>query len=92
MNTSSSNNNSNAKLIEITEDHRKKIESTQFVFVVAMSAVGKTFIGDYLEAIQGWKHVDGMYMHALLYLYYFRGVHIHFYTFFSLSMSSTFML
>lgn len=60
MNTSSSNNNSNAKLIEITEDHRKKIESTQFVFVVAMSAVGKTFIGDYLEAIQGWKHVDGM--------------------------------
>ena len=52
MNTSSSN--------EITEDHRKKIESTQFVFVHAKSAVGKTFTGDYLEAIQRWTHIDGM--------------------------------
>jgi len=27
--------------------------------MVASSGVGKTFSGDYLEAIRGWKHIDG---------------------------------
>jgi len=43
----------------IDEDLKKKIESTKFVFMVAHSGVGDTFNGDYLEAIRGWKHIDG---------------------------------
>jgi len=43
----------------IDEDLKKKIESTKFVYMVAKSGVGKTFSGDYLEAIRGWKHIDG---------------------------------
>jgi len=42
-------------------DHKKKIESTKFVFIAAPSGIGKTFSGDYLEAIMGWKHIDGDY-------------------------------
>jgi len=41
------------------EDHRAKIESAQFVYVVAKSGVGKTFTGDYLGTIQNFKHIDG---------------------------------
>lgn len=61
MASSNSNSNDDTKYNTLVtdEDHRKKIESTQFVHVVALSGVGKTFTGDYLEAIQGWKHVDG---------------------------------
>jgi len=43
----------------IDEDLKKKIESTKFVYMVAQSGVGKTFNGDYLQAIRGWKHIDG---------------------------------
>mmetsp|Transcript_58406 Transcript_58406/g.66206 ORF Transcript_58406/g.66206 Transcript_58406/m.66206 type:complete len:328 (-) Transcript_58406:43-1026(-) len=46
-------------MMNIDEEHKKMIESTQFAFVVAQSGVGKTFTGDYLEAIRGWKHIDG---------------------------------
>jgi len=45
--------------INIDDDLQKKIESTKFVFMVAQSGVGKTFNGDYLQAIRGWKHIDG---------------------------------
>jgi len=47
------------KTLVTDEDHRKKIESTHFAYVVASSGVGKSFTGDYLESIHGWKHVDG---------------------------------
>jgi len=59
--TSSNNNidDTKYKTLVTDEDHRKKIEYTHFAYVVALSGVGKTFTGDYLEAIQGWKHVDG---------------------------------
>ena len=46
-------------MANIDEDLKKKIESTKFVFMVAASGVGKSFSGDYLEAIRGWKHIDG---------------------------------
>jgi len=45
--------------IDIDEDFKKKIESTKFVYMVARSGVGKTFNGDYLQTIRGWKHIDG---------------------------------
>jgi len=45
--------------IDIDEDFKKKIESTKFVYMVALSGIGKTFNGDYLQTIRGWKHIDG---------------------------------
>lgn len=59
MASSNSNDDVKYNTLFIDEDHKKKIESTQFVYVVAPSGVGKSFTGDYLEAIQGWKHIDG---------------------------------
>jgi len=52
--------------MNINDEHKRKIESTKFIFCAAKSGVGKSFFGDYLEAIRGWKHVDGdiPYKHA----------------------------
>jgi len=46
-------------MMNIGDEHKKMIESTQFAFIVAKSGVGKSFTGDYLETIRGWKHIDG---------------------------------
>lgn len=46
-------------MFEYDDDHRKKIESTRFIFLVAPPGTGKSFSGDYLELFCGWKHVDG---------------------------------
>mmetsp|Transcript_18474 Transcript_18474/g.39687 ORF Transcript_18474/g.39687 Transcript_18474/m.39687 type:complete len:309 (+) Transcript_18474:31-957(+) len=35
------------------------IESAQVVYVVAPSGTGKSFTGDYLHVVHGFKHVDG---------------------------------
>lgn len=35
------------------------ISSCQFVYCVAMPGTGKTFTGDYLDAVHGFCHVDG---------------------------------
>jgi len=43
----------------IDNELKKKIEATKFVFLVARAGTGKTFSGDYLECVRGWKHVDG---------------------------------
>lgn len=43
----------------IDEELKEKIANTKFRYIVARAATGKTFTGDYLEAIRGWKHVDG---------------------------------
>jgi len=45
--------------LEFSESHKKKIESTQFVLLFAQSHVGKTYLGDYLEAMHSWKHIRG---------------------------------
>jgi hypothetical protein len=44
---------------DIDADLQQKIASTTFVYIVALAGVGKTFAGDYLEAVRGWKHIDG---------------------------------
>ena len=62
MNTSATTKNINIninKTIFFDDEHKKKIESTKFVYMAAKAGVGKSFSGDYLEAIRGWKHVDG---------------------------------
>ena len=46
-------------MANIDEDLKKKIESTKFVYLVAKAGTGKTFSGDYLEVVRGWKHIDG---------------------------------
>jgi hypothetical protein len=43
----------------IDNELKKKIETTKFVFLVARPGTGKTFSGDYLESVRGWKHIDG---------------------------------
>jgi len=35
------------------------IESTQVVYLVAPAGTGKSFSGDYLQVVHGYKHVDG---------------------------------
>jgi len=45
--------------MNISDEHKKKIEGTKFIFCSAKSGVGKSFFGDYLEVIRGWNHIDG---------------------------------
>jgi len=35
------------------------IESTQVVYLVAPAGTGKSFSGDYLQVVHGYKHIDG---------------------------------
>ena len=49
--TSTTNGNS--------DDLTKKLQNIPIVYVVAQSGVGKTYVGDYLEVVRGWKHIDG---------------------------------
>jgi adenylate kinase family enzyme len=62
MDTNNKDNKNSYNCIDIDnidDDLKKKIESTKFVYIVALAGVGKTFSGDYLEAVRGWKHIDG---------------------------------
>ena len=43
----------------IDDDLKKKIKRTKFVLMVTRPGTGKTFSGDCLEDVRGWKHVDG---------------------------------
>lgn len=43
----------------MSDDDQKKIESTEFIFLVAKSGTGKSFSGDYVDLFGDWKHVDG---------------------------------
>jgi hypothetical protein len=46
-------------IFTIDDELKAKIATTKFVYLVARSGTGKSFSGDYLEAIRGWNHVDG---------------------------------
>lgn len=56
MNTTTNNT---IQPLNIDEDLKKKIESTEFVYLVAKSGIGKSFTGDYLQVVRNWNHVDG---------------------------------
>lgn len=43
----------------MTDTATEKLRDIRIVYVVAQSGIGKTFVGDYLEIVRGWKHVDG---------------------------------
>ena len=38
---------------------QERIASVKIVYVVALSGCGKSFTGDYLGVMHGFKHVDG---------------------------------
>ena len=38
---------------------QERIASAKIVYVVALSGCGKSFTGDYLGLMHGFKHVDG---------------------------------
>ena len=38
---------------------QERIASAKIVYVVALSGCGKSFTGDYLGVMHGFKHVDG---------------------------------
>lgn len=46
-------------MTQSTTSNSNNISNTSIVFVIAPSGTGKTFTGDYLALMHGYKHVDG---------------------------------